>query len=122
MKRYLYFHIYILVRSYIRFNARESAILYFSAIVNFITLSFVMVIIWKVFGELHKRVFLAICLAYSCGLYFVIKRHFGNVDEMKKIIRQFEKESKLERTIGTALVILQLAVSPIIFFLTLSLF
>ncbi|MFT3945342.1 MAG: hypothetical protein QM763_00095 [Agriterribacter sp.] len=116
---YIYYHFFELVSKYKKVGARESALLYISVIIYFLTLPFAMVSLISLF-KVHKIFFFILGLIYAWGIYFLNKRYFERTKKIKAINQRFRGESTLQRRIGYVMVILLLLSSFVLFFVFLS--
>lgn len=119
---YIYYHIYQFISRWKKYNARESAILYLSAILCFITLPIVWGAISEYIGKLPKWLFFLICGIYCLLIYWLNKRYFERNNRIKEIRGQFKNQTGFQNKIGLIIIILLLISAPVLFFLTLTLF
>lgn len=118
---YVYYHIYQLTSKWRKYNARESAILYLSVILCLITMPFVFGIISKLFGSIPKGWFFIIGGIHCLLIYWLNKKYFERKNYLKKILDQFKNESDFQRKLGLLISLLLLIMSPVLFFLLLTL-
>ena len=119
--RYLYFHLFSLVSSYRKETARESAILYLSTIVFFITLPFIGLLISYSIGSGFRPLRFVIVIGYAMLIHYFNKRYFERKQRIKLILGEFGNETKLQRRIGHVVAVLALIGSLLLFIMILYL-
>ena len=117
---YLYYHLYDLVSKGRKMNARESAILYLSIAVCIMTLPFLGLVLFKLFGQISKGVFFSFILGYGSLVVYLNKKYFENEKRLKTIIGRFKNENMLQKRSGHIIVIILFIGSIISFFFFLS--
>jgi len=122
MYSYLYYHLYELVSTIRRFNARESAIIYLSAIVSFLTIPFVGFLLSTVLPSKYNLIFIILLGGYSFLVFYINKKYFEKESRLKGIYSKFKNQSTLQRKIGYVVVVLTFFLSLVLFFIFLSLF
>ena len=100
-------------------NARESAILYVSAIIFFLTMPFIAALI-KSFGKMPREAFMILIVVYSLLIFFFNKRYFENAGRIRQMGLKFGGESLIQKRIGYCVVIALALISFILFFFFLS--
>ena len=121
MYSYLYFHLYELVSGIRRFNARESAIIYLSVIISFLTIPFVGFLLSKVLSAKYNFIFIIILGSYSFFVFYINKKYFDKESRLKGIYSKFKTQSILQRKSGYLVVILFFFLSLVLFLVFLSL-
>ncbi len=122
MYSYLYYYLYELVSRIRRFNARESAIIYLSAIISFLTIPFVGFLLSTVLSTKYNFVFILLLGVYSFLIFYINKRYFEKEGRLKGIYSKFKYQSILQRKIGYVVVVSTFFLSLLLFFIFLSLF
>ncbi|HET9056595.1 MAG TPA: hypothetical protein VFN30_07100 [Chitinophagaceae bacterium] len=118
---YLYYHLYSLISVVRRFNARESAILYLSAIIAFLTMPFISSLLSKLLSGSYRLLFILLLGVYCALIVYLNKKYFEKGERIKKIVHQFKNESILQRRVGYGVVVLAFLFSIAAFFIFLSL-
>ena len=116
---YIYYHLFELVSQIRKLNARESAILYLSAIIFFLTMPFVAAG-FRYIGNVPRTVFLIVILGYSFVIVFLNTKYFQRSHKIKEVSQKFENESLAQKRIGYGVVIALFAFSIVSFVLLLS--
>jgi hypothetical protein len=118
---YIYYHFFDLISKYRKTNARESALLYISIIVYFLTLPLIILPLhFHLMSNLPSIFFILLCLGYAGIIYFFNKRYFEKSKRIRDINKRFISENLLQRRVGYMAVILVLLSSFILFFFFLS--
>ena len=112
---YIYYHLFDLVSRFRKLNARESAILYLSTIVFFLTMPFVAGAI-RFIGSMPSGVFMTLVVGYGFLISYLNKRYFENPHRLKQIIQKFKNESLILKRIGYFVVVGLFLSSLILFF------
>jgi len=103
---YVYFHLYDFVLSVRKVNARESAVLYLTVMVFFITLPLFVFIFDQLFYKgMNKVIFMTSGFVYSLLIYYLNKRYFENSRRWKQIISKYSIGDSKKRKIGHIVVI-----------------
>jgi hypothetical protein len=105
-----------------RFNARESAIIYLSAIISFLTIPFVGFLLSTVLSRKYNFIFIISLAVYGFLIFYLNKRYFEKEQRLKGIYSKFKNQSILQRRIGYVVVVLTFFISIILFFGFLSIF
>ncbi len=116
---YIYYHLFDLVSRIRKLNARESAILYISAIVFFLTMPFIAVCI-KLIGNTSRGEFIFLIFVYSFLVFFLNKKYFEKSYKLKEISQKFKNESAIQKRIGYSIVVGLFLLSLVLFFVFLS--
>lgn len=116
---YIYYHLFDLVARFRKPNARESAILYISTIVFFLTLPFFAAAI-KFLGSMPRGIFITLIVAYGFLISYLNKRYFEKSYRLKQIGNKFKNESLTQKRVGYGVVIGLFLLSLVLFFIFLS--
>jgi hypothetical protein len=119
---YVYYQIYQLISKWKRYNARESAILYLSAILCFITIPVILGAVSKFIGVPPKWLFFLTGGICCLLIYWFNKRYFERNNRIKEIHQQFKNQTGFQNKIGLVIIILLIISAPLLFFLILTLF
>ena len=119
---YLYFHLFELVSKIRKLNARESTLLYLSAILFFITSPFVFAVLSLVLKYVNAELlYMVLSLGYGILIYFINKKYFERTNKLKDIKQKSEKEGIVQKRIGYCVVVLLFLSSFPLFLFLLSL-
>jgi hypothetical protein len=97
-------------------NARESAILYVSAIVFFLTMPCIAKGIVEVIGKGQRGIFYAVLLGYGFLIYYLNKSYFEKKKVYIQVAEKYKKQSSAQIAVGRTIAWLSLAASFFLFF------
>lgn len=110
--KYIFFHLYEFVNHRGWRNPRESAILYISLIITFLTIPFIIALEVKV--AMPKILFLTIFVAYGFVIFWLNKRYIEQKTVLIAILNRFKYETSKGKKMGYIISFGTLLISPII--------
>jgi hypothetical protein len=117
---YLFYYITYNSNRIRKYNSRESAILYLSAIVFFYTFPFIGKAISAFDHKSSSTLFFVIALLYGFLIVYVNKKYFEKQSNYRRIINKFENASQSQILFGRVVAWMVLLSSFIAFILILS--
>lgn len=113
---YLFYYTQYNVNKIRPLNSRESAILYVSAILFFLTMPFIAVGTAELVGKDLRVVFYAVILGYAYLIYCLNKNYFERKKVCMQLISKYKGQSNAQILVGRTVAWLSLALSFFLFF------
>jgi hypothetical protein len=113
---YLFYYTQYNVNKIQPINSRESAILYVSVIVFFLTIPFITAGIAEIIGKGLKGVFYAMILSYGYLIYFLNKSYFEKNKIYVQVANKYKRHTKAQIAVGRTIAWISLAASFALFF------
>lgn len=118
---YFYIHFYYIVSKVVKYQARESAVLYLTAIQFFLILPFAAHAVYRVLGNQYKIAFFAIILVLTPLRKLNDRYLFSDPKKLHESLLKLQKESRMQKYLGAFVVLFTFVLSPILSFWILSL-
>ena len=113
---YLFYYTQYNVNKVRPLNSRESAILYVSAILFFLTMPFIAIGTAEVLGKDSRVAFYVVISAYAYLIYYLNKSYFERKKVYLQVTNKYKRQSSGQILVGRTVAWLSLAASFVLFF------